>query len=70
MGYTRYNQGLKYSQTSIQRPSLGPETVAFVDRWSFFIGSLMLQKVKMGLQNGGGHCRQVVASRRWPSAQV
>ncbi len=43
--------------------------VAVVDRWSLFRGSSMLQRFKLGLQNGGC-CRQVVAIRRWSLAQV
>ena len=46
-----------------------PKFVAVVDRWSLFRGTFMLQKFKMGPQNGGRY-RQVVAIRRWSLALV
>ena len=46
-----------------------PKPVADVDRWSLFRGSIMLQKMKIGLQNGV-RCRQVVVIRRCSLTQV
>ncbi len=46
-----------------------PKFVAVVERWSLFRGSFTLWKLKLGPQNSG-HCRQVVAIRRWLLTQV
>ncbi len=54
----RFRSGVhKYSQTC-DHP-WDPKFVAVVDRWALFRGRFKLQKLKMGLQNGG-RCRQVV----------
>ena len=46
-----------------------PEFVAVFDRWSFFRGSFMLWKLKIGPQTGD-HCWHVVVTQRWSLAQV
>ncbi len=46
-----------------------PKIVVFVDWWSLFRGSLVLELWKTALQIIG-RCRQVVIIRRWSLAQV
>ncbi len=61
-----YHKCASFLKTICVRAQIGdnghlrdPKFVSVVDRWSLFRGRFMLQRLKLGLQNGG-HCGQLV----------